>query len=136
MNSIWKRKWKVVAVRAPGTSELFDRIARACSVHLIQRKQISFSISPHPHTAIAMFRTALARSARCLAQTCTRTQQPLVRRAVASPFISTRISTPAISLSAVRCYASGAGLAQEEVTGRILDLLKNFDKVCNLCTER
>jgi NADH dehydrogenase (ubiquinone) 1 alpha/beta subcomplex 1 len=49
---------------------------------------------------------------------------------VASPFVSTRISSPAVSISAVRCYASASGLGQEEVTGRILDLLKNFDKVC------
>ena len=32
-------------------------------------------------------------------------------------------------VEARRGYASGSGLAQEEVTGRILDLLKNFDKV-------
>ncbi|KAK3718019.1 mitochondrial acyl carrier protein [Vermiconidia calcicola] len=76
-----------------------------------------------------MFRTALLRSARCLAQSSARAQQPVVRRAVASPFISTRISTPATSISAVRFYASGSGLGQEEITGRIMDLLKNFDKV-------
>jgi NADH dehydrogenase (ubiquinone) 1 alpha/beta subcomplex 1 len=29
----------------------------------------------------------------------------------------------------VRYYASGSGLGKEEVTGRIVDLLKNFDKV-------
>jgi hypothetical protein len=30
---------------------------------------------------------------------------------------------------AVRCYAASAGLSKDEVTGRIMDLLKNFDKV-------
>lgn len=74
-----------------------------------------------------MFRTAITRSARSLAQ-ATRTQQPFVQRAVASPF-QTRISQPAFAVSAVRSYASGSGLGQDEVTGRILDLLKNFDKV-------
>lgn len=77
-----------------------------------------------------MFRTALLRSTRCLAQASTRAHQPAIRRVVASPFVSTRISSPAVSISAVRCYASASGLGQEEVTGRILDLLKNFDKVC------
>ena len=76
-----------------------------------------------------MFRTALTRSARSLAQASARTQQPLVRRAVASPFLQSRISKPAFAVPAVRCYASSSGLGQEEVTGRILDLLKNFDKV-------
>lgn len=83
-----------------------------------------------------MFRTALLRSSRCLAQASTRAQQPVLRRAAAaSPFLSTRISAPALSITAVRCYASGSGLAQEEVTGRIMDLLKNFDKVCRLLGE-
>lgn len=79
-----------------------------------------------------MFRTALLRSTRCLAQASTRAaQQPAIRRAVgSSPFAASRISRPALSISAVRCYASASGLGQEEVTGRILDLLKNFDKVC------
>lgn len=80
------------------------------------------------HTDI-MFRTAIVRSARLAA---TQAARPAVRTfAVRSnPFINTsRISTPATTLSAVRCYASSSGLGQEEVTGRILDLLKNFDKV-------
>ncbi|CZT14094.1 probable NADH2 dehydrogenase (ubiquinone) acyl carrier chain precursor [Ramularia collo-cygni] len=77
-----------------------------------------------------MFRTALLRSARCVAQqTSVRAASPAVRTALRTPFITSRISTPATSLSAVRCYASSSGLGQEEVTGRILDLLKNFDKV-------
>ncbi|KAK4498369.1 hypothetical protein PRZ48_011027 [Zasmidium cellare] len=77
-----------------------------------------------------MFRTALLRSARCVAQTSTRAAtRPAVRTAIRSPFITSRVSSPAATISAVRCYASSSGLAQEEVTGRILDLLKNFDKL-------
>lgn len=37
--------------------------------------------------------------------------------------------TPSTYFQAVRCYAASAGLSQEEVNGRIMDLLKNFDKV-------
>ncbi|SMQ51788.1 unnamed protein product [Zymoseptoria tritici ST99CH_1A5] len=77
-----------------------------------------------------MFRNALLRSARCVAQqTSVRAARPAVRTALRSPFITSRVSAPATSISAIRCYASSAGLGQEEVTGRILDLLKNFDKV-------
>lgn len=36
---------------------------------------------------------------------------------------------PSTVLGAVRAYSAHAGLNQEEVQGRILDLLKNFDKV-------
>jgi NADH dehydrogenase (ubiquinone) 1 alpha/beta subcomplex 1 len=77
-----------------------------------------------------MFRTALLQSTRCFAQAGVRAAQPVVRSAaIRSPFITSQIATPATSLSAVRCYASGSGLGKEEVTGRIVDLLKNFDKV-------
>ncbi|KXT09981.1 hypothetical protein AC579_9367 [Pseudocercospora musae] len=76
-----------------------------------------------------MFRTALLRSARCVALSSTRAAQPAVRTYIRSPFVTSRISTPATRIAAVRCYASASGLGQEEVTGRILDLLKNFDKL-------
>ena len=97
-------------------------------------RKTSVSATPSPITYITstsiMFRTALTRSARCIAQASARTQQPAVRRAIVSPFVSsTRITVPAISIAGVRCYAGSSGLAQEEVTGRIMDLLKNFDKV-------
>jgi hypothetical protein len=39
---------------------------------------------------------------------------------------------PSTYFQAVRCYAASAGLNQDEVTGRIMDLLKNFDKVRTL----
>ena len=37
---------------------------------------------------------------------------------------------PTYAVSSVRCYSASAGLSKEEVQGRIMDLLKNFDKVC------
>ena len=93
------------------------------------RTNRSITLHPSIHTHIAMFRAALAQSLRRLPRTSTRAQQPIVRRAIASPFISSRISSPAFTVSAARCYSSASGLGQEEVTGRIVDLLKNFDKV-------
>nr|POF15616.1 acyl carrier protein, mitochondrial [Quercus suber] len=74
-------------------------------------------------------RSAVLRSAHALAQAVPRVQRPAFQAAIRTPFVSQRIATPASAISAVRCYASGSGLGQEEVTGRILDLLKNFDKV-------
>ena len=37
---------------------------------------------------------------------------------------------PSIVFPSIRCYSAPAGLSKEEVQGRIMDLLKNFDKVC------
>jgi hypothetical protein len=53
----------------------------------------------------------------------------MARPAARSSFLQPRQTTPSPYLQAVRCYAASAGLSQEEVTGRIMDLLKNFDKV-------
>lgn len=75
---------------------------------------------------ITMFRTAVLQSIRCAAQAgvraAPRVQRPAFKTA---SFVQPRI--PAIS--AVRSYASASSLSNDEVTGRILDLLKNFDKV-------
>ncbi|KAI5363985.1 Putative Acyl carrier protein (ACP) [Septoria linicola] len=75
-----------------------------------------------------MFRTALLRATRAAAQSSARAA-PVARTVVRSPFVTSRVSSPATRIAAIRCYASSSGLGQEEVTGRILDLLKNFDKV-------
>ncbi|KAI9892646.1 MAG: Acyl carrier protein, mitochondrial [Vezdaea aestivalis] len=37
--------------------------------------------------------------------------------------------SPSIAVQALRMYSAPSGLAQTEVEGRIMDLLKNFDKV-------
>lgn len=68
-----------------------------------------------------MFRTALVKSARAAApRTISR---PLaIARPVTSRF------TPTI-FQAVRCYSAAAGLGKDEVEGRIVDLMKQFDKV-------
>ncbi|KAJ4320560.1 mitochondrial acyl carrier protein [Neodidymelliopsis sp. IMI 364377] len=74
-----------------------------------------------------MFRTALLRSARSAVRAAPRCQATMARPARA--FVQPKQITPAAYFQAVRCYASSAGLSQDEVQGRILDLLKNFDKV-------
>ncbi|KAK3110922.1 mitochondrial acyl carrier protein [Teratosphaeriaceae sp. CCFEE 6253] len=76
-----------------------------------------------------MYRTAFLRAARTAVQASTRAPRPAFQAALRSPFAQPRITTPAVSLSAIRCYASASGLGKDEVAGRIMDLLKNFDKV-------
>jgi hypothetical protein len=58
----------------------------------------------------------------------------MARPVARSSFIQPKQITPSTYFQAVRCYAASAGLSQDEVTGRIMDLLKNFDKVKALCT--
>ncbi|KAJ4411812.1 mitochondrial acyl carrier protein [Didymella pomorum] len=74
-----------------------------------------------------MFRTALLRSARSAVRAAPRCQASIARPARA--FVQPKQITPAAYFQAVRSYASSAGLSNDEVQGRILDLLKNFDKL-------
>ncbi|KAF2477948.1 acyl carrier protein [Lindgomyces ingoldianus] len=76
-----------------------------------------------------MFRTALLRSARQAIRSAPRCQTPIARPVVRSSLFQSKHITPAAYFQAVRCYSAHAGLAKEEVEGRIMDLLKNFDKV-------
>ncbi|KAJ4375063.1 mitochondrial acyl carrier protein [Neocucurbitaria cava] len=53
----------------------------------------------------------------------------MARPVARTSFFQPKQATPSVYFQAVRCYAASAGLSQEEVSGRIMDLLKNFDKV-------
>ena len=79
--------------------------------------------------SVTMLRTALFQSARRASRLTARTRLP-TPRAVAPCFAvrSSRI-TPSTTIQASRWYSAPAGLSQQEVEGRIMDLLKNFDKV-------
>ncbi|KAK4932064.1 hypothetical protein LTR28_011459 [Elasticomyces elasticus] len=82
-----------------------------------------------------MFRTALLRSARCAMQASTRQQAPIARKITTAPLRPSKQFVPASSFNTVRCYSAHAGLGEDEVQGRILDLLKNFDKVSDASKE-
>lgn len=66
-----------------------------------------------------------------------RAAQTPIARIQRSCFLTTRRSPPlwsprprlAISCQAVRCYSAPGGLPKDEVQGRIIAILKNFDKV-------
>jgi hypothetical protein len=53
----------------------------------------------------------------------------MARPVARTSFFQPKQITPPTYFQAARCYSASAGLSQDEVTGRIMDLLKNFDKV-------
>ena len=53
-----------------------------------------------------------------------------MRPAGPSSFVTKSQFAPS-AFQAARCYSAAAGLQKPEVEGRIVDLLKNFDKVCS-----
>jgi hypothetical protein len=57
----------------------------------------------------------------------------MARPVARTSFFQPKQSTSSTYFQAVRCYSASAGLSQDEVTGRIMDLLKNFDKVRVFC---
>lgn len=75
-----------------------------------------------------MFRAVLLRSARSATCQAVRRSSPIARPALASSFVKQSQFAPS-AFQAVRCYSAAAGLEKPEVEGRIIDLLKNFDKV-------
>ncbi|OCK82789.1 acyl carrier protein [Lepidopterella palustris CBS 459.81] len=79
-----------------------------------------------------MFRTSLFRSARAAVRAAPRFQSPIARPVARSFLFQSKQITPAAYFQAVRCYSAHAGLSKDEVEGRILDLLKNFDKVSDV----
>lgn len=77
-----------------------------------------------------MFRP-LVQTARCAARAASTSRVAAARPVVAAGIArSTKPSfAPSLAVAGRRWYASGGGLAQPEVEGRIMDLLKGFDKV-------
>ncbi|MCJ1224145.1 hypothetical protein MMC12_000789 [Toensbergia leucococca] len=76
-----------------------------------------------------MLRTALFRSAACASRVVARTRSPISRTIIPCSCLKPTHVFPAASFQAIRSYSAPAGLSKQEVEGRIMDLLKNFDKV-------
>ncbi|KAM3070090.1 mitochondrial acyl carrier protein [Clarireedia jacksonii] len=76
-----------------------------------------------------MFRTALLRSARCAVSKAVQRPAAIARPVIQNSFVTKSQFAAPSAFHAVRCYSAAAGLSRDEVTGRILDLLKNFDKL-------
>lgn len=122
----WHRSQTPQTTPTASNSQIDQPAVRNVKVEFLYR--IAFPTSCPTLALATMFRTAVLRSARCLAQAAPRTQVPVARSLVQSSFQS-RVVAPAYAVPSIRSYSAPAGLSQDEVQGRILDLLKNFDKV-------
>ena len=89
---------------------------------LLQCHRPALSIAETP--IVSMYRTAAARTLRAATQASLLRQTPIIRQ---TPFLQSKIA--AFAVPSIRCYSAPAGLGNDEVKGRIMDLLKNFDKV-------
>ena len=80
----------------------------------------------HPLSPLTMFRIAAVRALRAAAA-------PQIARNIRlqthNSIVRSSRFAPSFVLPSIRCYSAPSGLAKEEVQGRIMDLLKNFDKV-------
>ncbi|KAF2195468.1 acyl carrier protein [Zopfia rhizophila CBS 207.26] len=76
-----------------------------------------------------MIRTAFLRTARQAIRSAPRYHAPIARPVARSSLFQSKQVAPATYFQAVRSYSAHAGLSKDEVEGRIMDLLKNFDKV-------
>ncbi|KAK3173509.1 Acyl carrier protein, mitochondrial [Lepraria neglecta] len=76
-----------------------------------------------------MIRAALFQSARCASRSVIRTQLPASRAIAPCLSVPSTCYTPTSRYPGIRCYSAPAGLSKTEVEGRIMDMLKNFDKV-------
>ncbi|KAL1988172.1 hypothetical protein VTN96DRAFT_702 [Rasamsonia emersonii] len=74
-----------------------------------------------------MFRAAVVRSLRATAPRAIRV--PVSRQLRSSPAVRPSQFVPCFQCQSIRRYSAPAGLSKEEVEGRIINLLKNFDKV-------
>ncbi|MCJ1246539.1 Acyl carrier protein, mitochondrial [Trapelia coarctata] len=76
-----------------------------------------------------MFRSAIIQSARCTSKITTRSSTQIPRSIAPSAYAILSRSSPSTRFQPARCYSAPAGLSRQEIEGRIMDLLKNFDKV-------
>lgn len=78
-----------------------------------------------------MFRSAVSRSLRATSLPRVVRTSPGFRQLPRSSPIARRAQfLPCVSCQAARSYSAPAGLGKPEVEGRVVELLKNFDKVC------
>lgn len=85
-----------------------------------------------PSHPLNMFRTAILRSARALPRLTAARSAAITPVTRPSSLLRPSQFAPAASIPTFRFYSAPAGLSKSEVEGRIIDLLKNFDKVCAL----
>ncbi len=80
---------------------------------------------------VKMLRTGVTRALYAVTRTQLPRQLPAFRTRISSSLLQSGRVGPSLAVSSIRCYSAPAGLSKDEVQGRIMDLLKNFDKVCS-----
>lgn len=83
--------------------------------------------------SLAMIRTTLLSSVRCVSRLAVQIQRPVSRTIASGLFVKPTPFTPIPKLQSLRWYSAPAALTRVEVEGRIMDILKNFDKVRPIC---
>ena len=76
-----------------------------------------------------MIRTALLSSVRCMSTCSVRVQQPIARTIVPGFSVTLARLPPSLKIQSHRWYSAPASLTKDEVEGRIIGILQNFDKV-------
>lgn len=88
---------------------------------------LSFQLSRLP---TKMMRATAVRALRAVAKPQFTQQISAIRPQLTTSFLQSSRNVPSFVVPSIRCYSAPAGLSKEETQGRIMDLLKNFDKVC------
>lgn len=111
----------------------------SCSLHLL-------SLQSNPllrvfdllitFVPVIMLRTGAVKALQAITRTQVSRQLPAFRSQLTSSYLQSSQIAPAFAISSIRCYSASAGLTKPEVQGRIMDLLKNFDKVRYTRTDR
>lgn len=78
---------------------------------------------------VKMLRTGAVKALQAITRTQVPRQLPAFRSRISSSYLQSSQIAPAFAVPSIRCYSASAGLTKPEVQGRIMDLLKNFDKV-------
>ncbi|ERF74864.1 hypothetical protein EPUS_03248 [Endocarpon pusillum Z07020] len=76
-----------------------------------------------------MLRTAAVRALRAASTSRIIRQASSARPQALNTFLRSSPAAPSLALPSIRLYSAPAGLSKDEVQGRIMDLLKNFDKI-------
>ncbi|MCJ1236411.1 Acyl carrier protein, mitochondrial [Varicellaria rhodocarpa] len=76
-----------------------------------------------------MLRTTISKTTRGALRSTAFTQAPILRSICLYTTVISHRSPSSRNIQGVRWYSAPAGLGKGEIEGRIVDLLKNFDKV-------
>ena len=93
-----------------------------------------FFTSIHPlQLKVKMIRAGAVRALYAATRTQVPRQLPAFRSRISTSLLQSSRVTPSFVVPSIRYYSAPAGLSKDEVQGRIMDLLKNFDKVRTRC---